>query len=142
MLQYPTLSIESQHSLNGHVNAMKLVLLEHDFCDLLSVLGGVHGWLCQQDLQGRKQNPVTHDLLMGLNDRVSSHLALRWVDVQAVGAKGVVPQVEHVFPAAHHSVLHGVGHLQHGAALAGLIAHHQVLVLMQKYQHLCLCDAY
>lgn len=56
------------------------------------------------------------------------YLAICWVDVQAVGTESVVPQVEHVIPAAHHAILHGVGHLQHGAALAGLVTHHQVLV--------------
>lgn len=56
------------------------------------------------------------------------YLAFWRVDVQAVGTEGVVPQVEHVVPTAHHAVLHGVGHLQHGATLAGLITHHQVLV--------------
>ncbi|KAF3837205.1 hypothetical protein F7725_004669 [Dissostichus mawsoni] len=45
----------------------------------------------------------------------------------AGGTEGVVPQVEHVLPGAHHTVLHGVADLQHGAALAGLITHHQVL---------------
>lgn len=39
----------------------------------------------------------------------------------------MVPQVEHVIPTTHHTVLHGIGHLQHGAALAGLVTHHQVL---------------
>lgn len=62
------------------------------------------------------------------NPPTPTDLALRGPDVQAVGAEGVVPQVEHVLPAAHHAVLHGVGHLQHGATLAGLVAHHQVLV--------------
>lgn len=55
------------------------------------------------------------------------HLAFWWVDVEAVRTEGVVPQVQHVLPAAHPPILHGVGHLQHGAALAGLVPHHQVL---------------
>ncbi|KAF3837206.1 hypothetical protein F7725_004670 [Dissostichus mawsoni] len=49
----------------------------------------------------------------------------------AGGTEGVVPQVEHVLPGAHHTVLHGVADLQHGAALAGLITHHQVLLLKE-----------
>lgn len=55
------------------------------------------------------------------------YFAFWWVDVQAARTKGVVPQVDHVFPTAHYAVVHWVGHLQHGSTLAGLIAHHQVL---------------
>lgn len=46
-----TLSIQSEHGLNCHINAMKLILLKHDLCDLLPVFRGVHGWLSQQDLR-------------------------------------------------------------------------------------------
>jgi len=58
---------------------------------------------------------------------VHKYLAVGRVDVEAIGAEGVVPEVEHVLPGAHHAVVHGVGYLQHGATLAGLIPHHQVL---------------
>lgn len=71
--------------------------------DLLPVLGGVHGRLGQQDL------------------------AVARVDVELLGPEGVVPQVLHVVPVPHDAVLHGVVDLQHGAQLAGLISHHQVL---------------
>lgn len=46
-----TLCIQSEHSLDCHINAVELVLLKHDLCDLLPVLGGVHGRLSQQDLE-------------------------------------------------------------------------------------------
>lgn len=71
--------------------------------DLLPVLGGVHGRLGQKDL------------------------AVMRVDVEFLRAEGVVPEVLHVVPVPDNTVLHGVVHLQHGAQLAGLIPHHQVL---------------
>lgn len=45
-----TLSVQSEHGLNGHIDAVELVLLKHDLRNLLPVLGGVHGRLSQQDL--------------------------------------------------------------------------------------------
>lgn len=71
--------------------------------DLLSVLGGVHRRLGEEDL------------------------AVARVDVELLGAKGVVPQVLHVIPVAHNAVLHGVVDLQHGAQLTRFVPHHQVL---------------
>lgn len=97
------MSVEREDGLDGDVDAVELVGLEHHLDDLLPVLGGVHGGLGQQDLT-----------VLG-------------VDVQLLGAEGVVPQVLHVVPAPDDAVLHGVVHLQHGAQLAGLVAHHQVL---------------
>ena len=58
---------------------------------------------------------------------VEAYLAVGGVEVEAVGAEGVVPQVDHVLPAAHHAVVHGVGDVQHVATFTGLVAHHQVL---------------
>lgn len=85
-------------------------------------------------LHGTKPWPMIHSplavnlcaLLSGIQSG-GRHLALCRADVKAVRAEGVVPHVEHVFPAAHHPVLHWVRHFQHGATLAGLITHHQVL---------------
>lgn len=71
--------------------------------DFLAVLGGVHGGLGQEDL------------------------AVAGVDVELLRAEGVVPQVLHVVPVPDDAVLHGVVDLQHGAQLAGLVAHHQIL---------------
>lgn len=71
--------------------------------DFLSVLGGVHGGLRQQDL------------------------AVAGLDVELLGAEGVVPQVLHVVPVPDNAVLHGVVDLQHGAQLAGFVPDHQVL---------------
>ncbi len=98
-----TLSVESQHGLNGDVDAVELVGLEHDLGDLLPVLQRVQGRLRQQDLTvGR-------------------------ADVEPLRAEGVIPQVQHVLPAADYPVLHGVRDLQHGAAFARLITNHQIL---------------
>ena len=79
--------------------------------DFFAVLGGVHGGLGQQDL------------------------AVAGVDVELLWAKGVVPQVLHVIPVPDDAVLHGVVDFQHGAQLAGLVAHHQVLEREVKGQH-------
>lgn len=73
------------------------------FNDFFPVLGGIHGRLRQQDL------------------------AIARVDVELLWAKGVVPQVLHVIPVPDNAIFHGVVHLQHGAQLAGLVPHHQVL---------------
>ena len=59
----------------------------------------------------------------------STHLALGGIDVELVGAEGVVPHVAHVVPVPHHAVLHGVVHLEHRAQLGRLVADHQVLHL-------------
>jgi len=53
----------------------------------LTVLCGIHGRLCQQDL------------------------CVRWIDVHLFGPERVVPHVAHVVPVAHHAVLHGIGDL-------------------------------
>lgn len=45
-----TLGVQSENSLNRHIDAMELVSLEHDLCNLLTILVGVHGRLSQQDL--------------------------------------------------------------------------------------------
>lgn len=72
--------------------------------DLLSVLGGVHRGLGEEDL------------------------AVARVDVELLGAKGVVPQVLHVIPVAHDAILHWIVYFQHGAQLTRFISHHQVLL--------------
>lgn len=98
-----TLSVESQHGLNGDVDAVELVGLKHDLSDLLSVLQRVQGRLRQQDLTvGR-------------------------VDVEPLWAECVIPQVQHVLPAADYPVLHGVRDLQHGATFTRLFTNHQIL---------------
>lgn len=71
--------------------------------DLLPVLGGVHGRLCEQDL------------------------AVARVDVELLRSKRVVPEVTHVVPVPHNAILHGVVDLQHGAQFARFVPHHQVL---------------
>ncbi len=98
-----TLSVESQHGLDGDVDAVEVVGLEHDLGDLLPVLQRVQGRLRQQ------------------------HLTVGRVDVEPLRAEGVIPQVQHVLPAADYPVLHGVRDLQHGAALARLVTNHQIL---------------
>ncbi len=134
-----TLSVQSEHGLDGDINTWELIGLKHhlqrdkrvknhkhkltevphrcystngrsNLDDLLSVLGGVHGRLCEQDL------------------------AVSWVDVELLGAESVVPQVLHIVPVPHDPVLHRVVHLQHGAQLARLVAHHQVLQVTQRGQ--------
>lgn len=71
--------------------------------DFFPVLGGVHGWLRQQDLTAAR------------------------VYVELFWPEGVVPQVLHVVPVPDDAILHGVVDLQHRAQLAGLVPHHQVL---------------
>ena len=39
------------------------------------------------------------------------------------------PDMLHILPAADHAVLHGIVDLQHGAQLARVVTHHQVLHL-------------
>ena len=99
----PTLSIESQNSLNGDVHAREAILLKHDLAHFLSVLFGVHGGLREENL-----------VLRGLME-----------DAQLL--KGVVPQMMHVLPVSDDAVLHGIGHLEHGPGIRGLFADHDVL---------------
>ena len=96
---------------------------------LLAVLDGIHGRLRQQ------------------------HFALARVNVHLLRAEGVVPHVAHVVPVPEQTissidslvfsspvealarladspddaVLHGIIDFEHGAQLAGVVAHHQVL---------------
>ena len=75
-------------------------------------------------------NPSLLPVPRGVHGRLGEeHLALGGVDVELVGPEGVVPDVAHVVPVAHHAVLHGVVDLEHGAQLGGLVADHQVLHL-------------
>lgn len=53
--------------------------------------------------------------------------ALFGVDVQLLRAKGVVPNVAHVVPIPHNTILHWVVNIQHLPQLRALLANHQIL---------------
>lgn len=97
-----TLRIQSQHSLNSHINTPKTIPLEHDLAHLLAVPEGIHGRFGEEDL------------------------AATGVDLHLV-EEGVVPEVLHVVPFLDDAVLHRIGNLEHGASSGGLVAAHDVL---------------
>jgi hypothetical protein len=96
------LSVERQHGLDGNVNALEAVLLEHDLAHLLPVRLGVH--------RGFREE----------------HLAPRRVDAQLLRER-VVPQVFHVLPVAHDPVLHRLRNLQVVPQRRRLVPDHDVL---------------
>lgn len=99
---HETLGIKGQDGLDGNVDRLEAVLLEHDLQHLLAVLTRVQRGLSQQDL------------------RVAG------VDAQLL-RESVVPDVVHVLEVLDNSVLQGVADLQHLAQLGGLISDHDVL---------------
>jgi hypothetical protein len=96
------LRVERQHGLDGDVDRLEAVLLEHDLAEALAVLLRVHRRLGEQDL------------------------ALARVDAQLL-VERVVPHVLDVLPVAHDAVLERIRDLQHHAQLRRLVAHHDVL---------------
>lgn len=76
-----TLRVQRQHGLNRHVDAAKVVALQHDLAHLLAVLERVHGRLREEDLAP---------------GRVDLHLLV----------EGVVPQMLHIIPLLHDAVFH------------------------------------
>lgn len=97
-----TLCVQSQHSLNSHINAPKLVALKHDLAHLLAVPQRVHGRLGQENF------------------------ATSSVDLELL-VEGKVPQVLHVVPLLDDAVLHGIADLQHGSGSGSLVAAHDIL---------------
>lgn len=96
-----TLRIQSQHRLDRNVHAPKAILLKHDLAHPLSVDLRVHRRLGEEDF------PAC---------RIDAQLLL----------ERVVPQMLHVFPVAHNSVLHRLRDLQEVARLCSLIADHDI----------------
>lgn len=76
-----TLRVQRQHRLNRHVDAAKVVALQHDLAHLLAVLERVHGRLREEDLAP---------------GRVDLHLLV----------EGVVPQMLHIIPLFDDAVFH------------------------------------
>jgi len=99
-----TLGVQGQHGLNGDVDRLEAVLLEHDLSHLLAVLLRVHWSLSKHDL------------------------ALVGLDLELL-LKGVVPDVHHIVPVTDHTIVERIGDLQHVADLGGFITNHDVLEL-------------
>lgn len=97
-----TLGIEGKHSLDGNVDAAKLVSIKHDLAHLLAVLQRVHRRLREQNL-----------------------LAAR-VDLELF-VKSIVPKMLHVVPFLDDAVLHWVADLQHRTGGGSLVAAHNIL---------------
>ena len=96
-----TLGIQGQYGLNGDVDALETVGLEHGLNHLLSVLLGVHGGLGQKNL------------------------AALGVDLHLL-KEGVVPNVEGVLPVSYNTVIQRVGDLKHRSEFGGFITNHDV----------------
>jgi hypothetical protein len=76
-----SLGVEGKHGLNGDVDTAKVVAFEHDFGHHFAVLQGVHWRFGEEDL------------------------AAGGVDLHLL-EEGVVPEMLHVVPALHDTVLH------------------------------------
>jgi len=97
-----TLGVKHENGLNGDIDTMETVLLEHDFHHLLTVLAGVHGGLSKKDL------------------------AVLGVDLEAL-VPGVIPDVLHILPGADHTVIQRISDLQLRTGSSGLITDHDIL---------------
>ncbi len=99
------LGIERQNCLHSNVNSAEVVSLKHGFDHVGAVGHGVHGRLGEHD----------------------AAVFLAGVDAEA--REGVVPDVKHILPAAHNTLVHRVSDLQHVAVLLALVSNHDVLDL-------------
>ena len=97
--------IEGQHSLHGDVHGRCVERLEHDLGDLLPVDRGVEG---------------------GLSEEI---WVLLWGHTQLV-VEGVVPDILHVVPVSHSSILNWMAEVQAGNSSLGpsLGPHVRVLI--------------
>ena len=96
-------SIEGQHSLVGDVHGRCVERLEHDLGRLLPVGLGVEGGLSEENW------------------------VLLWGHTQLV-VEGVVPDLLHVVPVGHDSVLNGVLQGEDTSLGLGLVSHVRVLL--------------
>ena len=97
-----TLRIERQNGLDRDIHSTESILREHDLAHPLSVHLWVHGWFRQQ------------------------HFTTSRVNAQFL-RESVVPEMLHVLPVAHDTVLHRLGDLEVVAVLCGLVSDHHVL---------------
>jgi hypothetical protein len=97
------LRVESQNGLDGDVDGLEVVFLEHNLEHLFAV--GLRG----EDL--KKKGGGDFRIQRGLGEE---DLAIGRVDFEALG-EGVVPKVAHVLPVADDAIVDGVRNLQRGA---------------------------
>jgi len=97
-----TLSVKHENGLNGDIDTVETVLLEHGLNHLLTVLKRVHGSL------GKK------------------NLAFLGVDLEAF-VPGVIPNVLHILPRANHTVIKRISDLKLRTSSSSLITDHDIL---------------
>src|SRR5882762_6136292 len=84
--QSRTLRIQCKDSLNSNIYPTKPILLKHNLTHPDPILLRIHGGFSQQHLPP---------------PRIHSQLLI----------KSIIPQMLHIFPVAHNTVLHRLGHL-------------------------------
>ena len=95
-------SIQGQHGLDGHIHRWHIKCLEHDLGHFLSVALGVQGRLSQQDWMLLRCHP---QLIV----------------------EGVMPDLLHVIPIGHNTMLDGVLEGQNTSLGLGLIPNISIL---------------
>merc|ERR1711943_130571 len=103
--------VEREHSLDGNVESASSEGLEHDLCHALAVLLGVHWSLGEQD---------TGAILIALVLIADNHAKLV--------VESVAPDLLHVLPVLHDTVLEGVLQDEDTTLLLSLLADVVVLV--------------
>ena len=101
--------VQGQHGLDGYIHSWSVEGLEHDLGHLLPVGLGVEGSLCQK------------------------HWVLLWSYTELV-VEGVMPDLLHIVPVGHDSVLDGVLQGKDTTLALGLVADVGVL-LSHTYHH-------
>merc|ERR1719183_3085406 len=107
--------VERKHGLDGDVEPAHVEGLEHDLGHLLAVLLGVHGGLGEED--------ATAVLVIGVL-LADNHAELV--------VEGVAPDLLHVVPVVHDTVVQGVLEEEDTALLLGLLTDVEVLLGTDK----------